>query len=347
MLALRSDGGSVGRAPRLPTVRSDGVAGYLFQDRDGDGTQDPDEPVLGGRTVEVFGTGPLPLGSATTDASGRFVFRKLTVAGRSVQVRTPPVMEGPAVADLPDKTRLLFAATISLGRSDAVAVPSYRWCPSVDDCPGLEPPDLAPTFESVAADEYPPSTEWALDRTSEPGRILLRVATSVANRGGLLHVVGRPPADGAEERQVVQRVYGDGVEHTLEVGSFVHHPEHEHVHMADFVELRLRSTATGKVVARSDKLSFCLTDVQPIAPPDPEPPVTLDLPPFECGADEQGINRGWADYYGRELPGQSIDVTGLPSGGYVVEIEADPQELMLDADRSNNQASFPVVLDLG
>ena len=68
--------------------------------------------------------------------------------------------------------------------------------------------------------------------------------------------------------------------------------------MADFVELRLRSTATGKVVARSDKLSFCLTDVQPIAPPDPEPPVTLDLPPFECGADEQGINRGW-DAYGR------------------------------------------------
>ena len=44
---------------------------------------------------------------------------------------------------------------------------------------------------------------------------------------------------------------------------------------------------------------------------------------------------------------QAIDVTGLPSGGYEVEIVADPRALLLDADRSNNTARFPVTLDLG
>lgn len=50
------------------------ITGTLFHDVDRDGLHDPGEPVLSGRSVELFGAGGSVDQIQTTDASGRFVF---------------------------------------------------------------------------------------------------------------------------------------------------------------------------------------------------------------------------------------------------------------------------------
>ena len=49
-----------------------------------------------------------------------------------------------------------------------------------------------------------------------------------------------------------------------------------------------------------------------------------------------GISVGYADLYGRNIATQRIDVTGLPSGPYWLEVFVDPNELVQETDDSNN-----------
>ena len=43
---------------------------------------------------------------------------------------------------------------------------------------------------------------------------------------------------------------------------------------------------------------------------------------------------GWGDAYGYTLPGQSIDVTGLETGIYLLTIVSDPSDHLLETDES-------------
>jgi hypothetical protein len=83
-------------------------------------------------------------------------------------------------------------------------------------------------------------------------------------------------------------------------------------------------------------VSFCLEDVVRWS---------LDArrrPVYEC--DFQGIQAGWADVYDRGLPGQWIDVTDVPSGSYVLEVEVNPEHVLPEADYTNNVARVAVDL---
>lgn len=56
----------------------------------------------------------------------------------------------------------------------------------------------------------------------------------------------------------------------------------------------------------------------------------------------QGISVGWADTYGKQLQGQWIDVTDVPDGDYILEVETNPQHSFQEARYDNNSASRPI-----
>ena len=52
-----------------------------------------------------------------------------------------------------------------------------------------------------------------------------------------------------------------------------------------------------------------------------------------------GLSVGWADWYAAFLPGQDLDVTGLPNGRYCLTSTADPRDGIDEADETNNARS--------
>lgn len=58
----------------------------------------------------------------------------------------------------------------------------------------------------------------------------------------------------------------------------------------------------------------------------------------------QGISVGWADTYGIKLPGQWIDVTNVPDGDYILEVETNPEHSFQEKSYSNNFTSKPVTV---
>ncbi len=60
----------------------------------------------------------------------------------------------------------------------------------------------------------------------------------------------------------------------------------------------------------------------------------------DCTQDSiTGLSIGWADYYGSTLPGQELDIRGLPDGRYCLRNEADPTDRLDESDEGNNGRS--------
>ncbi|GAA1845552.1 lysyl oxidase family protein [Microbacterium koreense] len=332
--------------PDIPEPSATGVGGFLYQDRDGDGIPGRGEPALGHRHVQVYSTGPLPIATTETDADGVFLLPEVpnvTPGETTVTIRTEPILEGPAAANLPRPTALSQSFTVALGTTATIPVASFRSCPALAECAGMDLPDLVPQLSDMGGDDYPSPTITRVDTETQPGRVLLRFATSTLNQGGLLHVTAADVSEDGELQSVQQRVYGDSGVFLHGAGRFVYHAEHNHFHLDEFERYELLSEDRSTVIASSEKISFCLTDVIAVDPPARgDGDLFLDLPPYDCGVEEQGINTGYADYYGAELPDQWIDVTGVPSGSYWIRLTVDPAGVLLESDSSNNTATFPV-----
>jgi hypothetical protein len=50
----------------------------------------------------------------------------------------------------------------------------------------------------------------------------------------------------------------------------------------------------------------------------------------------QGLSPGWVDIYEWYLPGQYLDVSGVPNGDYVLETTADPDNKLVESNENNN-----------
>jgi hypothetical protein len=107
----------------------------------------------------------------------------------------------------------------------------------------------------------------------------------------------------------------------------------------------------GKIVATSDKVGFCMLDIEPIDKRWRQigVPEGLDIRERrlygQCGWRRQGISTGWVDTYEADTPGQSLDVTGLPAGLYALISTVDPDGVLYEADRTNNTAVVYFYLD--
>ncbi|MDH5313537.1 MAG: lysyl oxidase family protein [Actinomycetota bacterium] len=219
-----------------------------------------------------------------------------------------------------------------------------------------------------------PMTEIRIQKSK--GVKLLRFASIIGNSGaGVVELKPDSPTrsaandcdgdgDPLNDRQAFQRIFGDsdgdgvftrGVDTVLTkrfAGCSLFHVEHDHWHFEEFARYRLVKPKSGRVVASSEKVSFCVRDSLRFDP-------TLPGSPFpqyygSCTQDSiTGLSIGWADYYGSNLPGQELDVRGLPDGRYCLRTEADPADRIDESDEGNNGRSTLVrirgrrVRDLG
>jgi hypothetical protein len=125
---------------------------------------------------------------------------------------------------------------------------------------------------------------------------------------------------------------------------YVRSATHQHWHLAAFERYELRRA--GALVGRDRKTGFCLNDAYETRALNRMPRWTGD-----CGARRpnartirEGISPGFGDDYVPQREGQSIDVTGLPPGRYVLVHRANPGRALQERSYANNAAS--VAIDL-
>ena len=345
-------------SPTYPNVDSSQnfVAGVAWFD-DGDGAIDPRETPADqlishlGLETQIFRS----LNGVRTNDRGGFVLAVPELDGAPtddlfVQITVP--VPGPAGEDI--DTHVRIAATpgdvkvdIPLRKAARCEVDLSTLLAGGSECGRPLLPDLVPLVEDFG---QPPTQPVAtrsvrVDSTTLPSTPLLRFASATANLGaGVLHMIPeRSPDDG--RIPTWQRVWTDShqfLDHRT--GSFTFHEDHDHFHLDGFEQYRLL-TLDGAVVATGEKISFCLIDALP-ATSDAQTRgrgIFLDAVCEQAG-EQQALNPGWADYYGAGLPDQWIDITGVAPGDYLVEIVADPDNVLLESDETNNRATFPVTI---
>lgn len=153
------------------------------------------------------------------------------------------------------------------------------------------------------------------------------------------------------EREVEQAIYrSDGERRFRPAGQYTAHPTHGHVHYRDFARYEIHPVSGGQAI-RSRKADFCMIDVENRRFEGPEtqgndkrrgafPDCNLPSEFDDAGGAfmVQGISRGWADVYAWPLPGQYVEVTGLPDGLYDVVVYVNPNGSILESDYGDNVA---------
>jgi hypothetical protein len=161
---------------------------------------------------------------------------------------------------------------------------------------------------------------------------------------------------------VYQRVHwSDGTFTDRPAGEWEYHVTHQHYHYLDFAMSRLwRSNEEGEQlgtqpVRSSQKIGFCLADVEidgwlkkSTGVRRYNAPDCIFPDPTQSDANfnylVQGITPGWADVYEWYLPDQYIEVTGVPDGYYLLETIANPDNLLLESNYTNNSGSVLIRL---
>lgn len=98
-------------------------------------------------------------------------------------------------------------------------------------------------------------------------------------------------------------------------------------------------------VAPGQKVGFCLEDTQGREANGPATGVYQNLDFCHQGnptasSIAMGISPGWRDRYGANLAMQWVDVSDTPPGAYRLAAEIDPQNIIAEADETNNQRAF-------
>jgi len=153
--------------------------------------------------------------------------------------------------------------------------------------------------------------------------------------------------------QVIDR--SDGTQDTMRTGDRMRYAislTHQHWHLLHFDRYELRSAGHAHAAVLRDKKSgFCLgdryrvADVR-VATAKPEPTYTGGCGLRQPGLlnVEEGIAPGYGDNYLPYLEGQSLPLTGLRAGRYVLVHLANSGHKLRESNYSNNAAS--VLIDL-
>jgi hypothetical protein len=184
-----------------------------------------------------------------------------------------------------------------------------------------------------------------------PPKTVIRFSNGTANVGdGKLYVYGTGVDNGDGTEDIIQRIYSPGGGFTdRTAGRFVFHPSHNHIHVEDWCEYRVRQVlpddGVGAIVVKGQKTSFCILDldVYDSTLPNYNPSGQF----FSCSSTIQGISVGWMDIYSKDLSGQSIDITDVPSGTYWLESHADPNNAFLERSENNNTARIKFTIGGG
>ena len=200
-----------------------------------------------------------------------------------------------------------------------------------------------------------PARAFAVDvQERSGGRRELRFGTKVVNRGlgpMEMYPMRGNDCDGdgnrRDDRLAKQRVYADDnrdgrfdrLDDESSVaavgGCMVFHRAHDHWHFENFAAYRILEPGTERVVAASNKVSFCVEDLEELRHRVRGQPTTSYYDSCDP-IHPQGISVGWADVYGPDLPGQLIPLRGVRDGVYCLELVTDPANRLRESNDANN-----------
>ncbi len=209
---------------------------------------------------------------------------------------------------------------------------------------------LLPDLVSYASEELEFMYGGEFDTSDTPGRVFYRFDVAIANFGAGPFQVLHETDLTAQTQDIYQQVFdSDGGLTTTLMGTFDYQdPPFGRMALASLARYNLREVTAndgvGDVVATYDKTSHAVVDSLPIDLSLPDAPTT---PAYRSGyANPLGVSIGYADLYGRNIPEQRIDVTGVPSGQYWLEVVIDPLEYVQETDDTNNTTRILVDLDI-
>jgi len=205
-----------------------------------------------------------------------------------------------------------------------------------------------------------------IDRSTIPGRVLMRAASSVNNRGsGPLEL--RAHRTGPRSTVVYQAIYGrSGRPHLYRIAAklvfkYVPGERYEYPSIGAFSYWKLEHAAAFELwsidshnralqlVRTGPKVDYCLRDLIRSSPSrnSPSAPVypACSQNPY-IRSDVLGTSVGWSDVYPYEYPEQWIDVTGLRGRFAYVQV-ADPDKLLIESNKQNNVSETYVALPSG
>lgn len=170
----------------------------------------------------------------------------------------------------------------------------------------------------------------------------IRFSTSIVNLGlGPLVLVGThdPERDEARAVQRIRTTEGEAAEN--EIGYFVYEWSHEHWHFERFSLTELWTHEPNgdlaDLVTSTGKNSWCVTETELYSPlPEVYDPVAILA---GCDPEMQAIATGWIDTYDWDLPGQQLDLEGVPDGYYAIRSTVNPDALILEVDVTNNSTT--------
>ncbi len=126
--------------------------------------------------------------------------------------------------------------------------------------------------------------------------------------------------------------------------------EYNSWHFQQFAQYRLLN-AKKSLVLRSQKVGFCIAPTDPI---NLALPHATWIPSFTglsgaCGSPsalsvQEMLPVGWGDTYFQAIPNQSFDITHLPNGVYYIEIIANPEKLLHEANMNNDISLRKVII---
>ncbi|HXX66124.1 MAG TPA: lysyl oxidase family protein [Polyangiaceae bacterium] len=245
--------------------------------------------------------------------------------GSLTQDATSPPLDAAAPDSAPDASVSADAASDLDGAGDDAdaemgpQVCGFTPCDAGEPCPDLviDQDDLA---SSVIIEEQTfAATSCAIVDgciTQTGARRLLRFDTGIANVGTSALTIGNP-ADNA---------------------CFVWSQCHEHYHFKGVAEYTLYEMDGTTVAAVGHKQGFCMEDVVP-APFDPGP---TPAAPFNCT--NQGLDIGWEDVYPNDLDCQWVDITGIPSGTYILSVHINAAHYLPESNYDNDIATVTVTV---
>jgi Lysyl oxidase len=186
------------------------------------------------------------------------------------------------------------------------------------------------------------STPFGISVVARHGRLLLVFGSAVDNVGDAALVVeGRRAAEEMRARQLV----GTRSYPLATPLRFVRSQTHRHWHLTDFERYELRRD--GALVGRDRKTGFCLNDAYETRALNRTPVGAGDCSRGRPGAKtvREGISPGFGDDYVPAKEGQSIDVTNVRPGRYVLVHRANPERVLRERAYANNAASALIELD--
>lgn len=215
-----------------------------------------------------------------------------------------------------------------------------------------------PSFPFFEADPPPGSTCFNSEMDEDGAHTCLRFDQNMANVGEgpveLRFALPKDPNDTSHD--VLERTYySDGTDHYVDTkaGTWEFHAEHHHYHWDNFAQSNLwASNANGDRLGSAPlrsgrKVSFCVEDEnidnakwgkRGVGPRTYKAPDCL----FTVTSDQlynymiQGMTPGWDDAYQWYLPGQYIEVSGIPDGYYIIDTIADPDNKIIESNEKNN-----------